>query len=32
MTSLEVDGWFADQRDNPLLGALELAREVILSG
>ncbi len=31
MTSLEVDRWFADQRDNPLLGALELAREVILS-
>ena len=31
MTSLEVDRWFADQRDNPLLDALELAREVILS-
>ncbi len=31
MTSLEVDRWFADQRDNPRLGALELAREVILS-
>jgi hypothetical protein len=26
MTSLEVDRWFADQRDNPLLGALKLAR------
>ena len=31
MTSLEVDRWFADQPDNPLLRALELAREVILS-
>ncbi len=31
MTSLEVDRWFADQQDNPLLGALEVAREVILS-
>ena len=31
ITSLEVDRWFADQPDNPLLGALEVAREVILS-
>ena len=31
MTSVEVDQWFADQQDTALLGALELARDVILS-